>query len=75
MCYVCFFNVVLYVPCSLVITCWERPDLLALLCVVFYGVFVTLPHSVQGQVCYLIVSIPDLCIPLYFKDILLTIPV
>ena len=27
---------VLCVPCSLVITCWERADLLAVVCVVFY---------------------------------------
>ena len=24
------------VPCSLVVTCWERADLLAVVCVVFY---------------------------------------
>ena len=23
------------VPCNLVVTCWERPDLLAIVCVVF----------------------------------------
>ena len=31
--YLCY--AVLPVPCSLVITCWERTDLLVLLCVVF----------------------------------------
>ena len=27
---------VISVPCSLVVTCWERADLLAVVCVVFY---------------------------------------
>ena len=31
----------LSVHCSLVVTCWERANLLALLCVMFYCVFVT----------------------------------
>ena len=42
-----------------VVTCWERADLLALVCGVFCE-FVTFP-LVLGQVWYLIVSIPDLC--------------
>ena len=50
------------VPCTLVITCWERADLLALLCCVF----VTFPYGVPGQVWYSVVSFPDLCLPLYF---------
>ena len=50
------------------ITCWERADLLALLCVMFSCVFVTIPHGVSDQVLYLIVSIPDLCL-LYFKRV------
>ena len=50
--------VVLSVPCGLAITCWECADLLALLCVVFSCVFVTLPYGVLGE----IVSIPDLCL-------------
>ena len=29
-------------------------------------VFVTFPCSIQGQVCYLIVLIPDLCLYSYF---------
>ena len=37
-------------------------DLWALLCVVFSCVFVTFPYGVPGQVLYLIVSIPDLCV-------------
>ena len=43
-----------------VVTCWERADLLALVCGV-YCEFVIL-----GQVWYLIVSIPDLCTLTYF---------
>ena len=53
-------HTVLYVPSSLVVTCWERTDLLAFLCVMFSCFFVL------GQVWYLIVSIPDLCLLPYF---------
>ena len=63
---VCLYYIVLTVPCSLVITCWERPDLLALLCVMLSCVFVTNPYGVSGQVWYLIVSIPHLSLLLYF---------
>ena len=41
-------------------------DLLALLYVIFYCVFVTFPCGVLGQVCCLIVSIPDICLLSYF---------
>ena len=61
-----FFYTVLSVPCSLVITCLERADPLALLCVMLPCVFATLSHWCLGQVWYLIVSIPDTCILLYF---------
>ena len=50
------------VPCSLVVTCWERADIFALLYVMFSCVFVTFPYGVLGQVCYLIVLIPYLCL-------------
>ena len=61
----------LSVHCSLVVTCWKRADLLALLCVMFLlllfsCVFVTFPCGVLGQVWCLIVSIPDLCLLTYF---------
>ena len=56
---------VMYVYCSPVVTCWERPGLLALLCMSF---LVTFQYSVLGQVWYLIVSIPDLCLLTYFKS-------
>ena len=48
------------VHCCLVVTCWEKADLLALVCDVFC-VFVAYPCGILGQVWYLIVSIPDLC--------------
>ena len=35
-------------PCSLVVTCWERPDLLALLYVLFSCVVVNFPYGVLG---------------------------
>ena len=58
-------HVFLSVPCSLVVTCWERAELLALLYVAFYRVFVTFPCDVLGRVWCLIVSIPDLCLLSY----------
>ena len=49
--FTCLFHVnlcfaTLFVPCSLVIICWERADLLAHLCVVVFCVFVTFPLAV-----------------------------
>ena len=47
------------------VTCWERADLLALVC----GVYLCVSHfpiGILGQVWYLIVSIPDLCTLTYF---------
>ena len=63
--HVCLCYAVLSAPSSLMITCLERADLLALLYVMLSCVFVTFPYGVPGQVWYLVVSIPDLCI-LYF---------
>ena len=51
-----------------VVTCWERADLLALVCGVYYE-FVTCPLVSWVNVWYLIVSIPDLCTLTYFKTI------
>ena len=48
-----------------VVTCWERADLLALVCGV-YCESVTFPIGILGQVWYLIVSIPDLGTLTYF---------
>ena len=59
------------VHCCLVVTCWERADLLALVGDVyhFFFFFVTFPCGILGQVRYLIVTFPDLC-HLSFLDIL-----
>ena len=43
----------------LVVTCWERADLFALVCEVC--VFVTFPCVILGQVWCLIVMVSDLC--------------
>ena len=64
--HVCPCYAVLSFPCNLVITPWDRTDFLFLLCVMFSCVFATFPYCVPGQVWYLIVSIPDLCLLLYF---------
>ena len=46
--------------CCLVVTCWERTDLLALF-VMFNCIFLSFSHVVSpGQVWHWIVSIPDL---------------
>ena len=58
---------VLYATGSLVSNCWEKADLLALLCAVFSCVFVTFPYGILGQVRFLIISILDLCLLPYFK--------
>ena len=53
------------VHCCLVVTCWERADLLALVGDV-NCMFVTFQCGFLGQVCYLIVSFPDRCLLSYF---------
>ena len=63
--HVCLVN--LSVHCSLVVKCWERADLLALLYVMFCCVFVTFPCGILGQLWCLIVSILDLCLLSYFE--------
>ena len=50
-----------------VVTCWERADLLALVCGV-YCECVTFPIGILGQVWYWIVSITDRCTLTYFKE-------
>ena len=64
----CVCHVILSFHCSLVVNCWERVDLLARLFVKFSLVFVTFPCDVLGQVWYLIVSIPELCLLAYFDS-------
>ena len=48
-----------------VVTCWERADLLALVCGVLLKVCY-FPIGILGQVWYLIESIPDLCTLTYY---------
>ena len=48
------------VHCSLVVNCRERADLLVLVYVIFYCIFVTFSCGVLGLVWLLIISIPDL---------------
>ena len=55
----CVCHAVLSVHCSLVVTCWERTNLLTLLYVKFSCVFVIFPCGVLSQVWYMIVLIPD----------------
>ena len=62
----CVFHAVLSVHCSLVVTCRERAGLLALLYVMFSCVIATFRCVALGQVWYLIVSIPDFCLPLNY---------
>ena len=50
----------------LVVTCWERADLLALTCGVQL-VVCHFPIGILGQLWYLIVSITELCILTYFN--------
>ena len=58
------------VHCSLVVTYWERANLLALLFVMSSCIFVTLPCGVLGQLWFLIVLTPDLCLlPCFNKDL------
>ena len=45
--------------CCLVLTCWERADLLALVGDV-YCIFFSFPCGILGQVWYFIVSFHDL---------------
>ena len=48
-----------------VVTCWERADLLALVCGAYCD-FVSFPIGILRLVCYSIVSIPDPCCISYF---------
>ena len=52
----------LSVQCSLEVTSWERANL----CDVLVW-FVTFPCGVLGRACYLVVSIPDLCLLTYLE--------
>ena len=57
----CVFHAFASVRCCLVVTCWERADLLPLVGDVYF-MFVTFQcPGVLDQAWYLIVSFPDLC--------------
>ena len=62
-------HVLLSVHCSLVVICWVRAGLLLLLRVMFSSVFVTFPFGVLGQVWYLILTVPDICLLSYLVSI------
>ena len=60
------------VPCSLVVTCWERADLLALLCAMFSCVF-SLSHMVSHVRCGIqlsigLTTIPNICLLFDFPE-------
>ena len=61
----CIYHAYASMNCCLVVTWRERVDLLALVCDVYCD-FVTFPIGINGQVLYLIVSIPDPCCLSYF---------
>ena len=63
----CLSHAFASVHCCLVVTFWERADLLALVGDA-YCIFVTFPCGILGQVGYLIVSLPDLCRLSYFNN-------
>ena len=46
---VCLCQTVMFVSCSLKVTCWERADLLALLYVMFSCDFVTFSYRILCQ--------------------------
>ena len=56
------------IHCSPKVTCYERANLLALLYAMFL-LFLSLSPGVLGQVWYSIVSIPDLCLIIYFETL------
>ena len=59
-CLVFVMPLCLSVYLCLVVTCWERADLLALVCGVLLSVC-HFPIGILSQVWYSIASIPDLC--------------
>ena len=64
-CVSCVSHAFAYVHCWLVVTCWERADLFALVGDV-YCIFVTFPCGIMDQVWYLIVLFPEFCLLFYF---------
>ena len=60
-CLVFAMSLCAFVYMCFTVTCWERADLLALVCGVCH-----FPIGILGQVWFLIISIPDLCTLTYF---------
>ena len=56
----CLCHVALWSPV------WKERTFFALLYAMFSCVFVSFPHDILGQLWYLLVSIPDLCLLPYF---------
>ena len=54
------------VHCCLVVTYWERASWLMLVVFFFFCIFVIFPCGILGQVWYLIVSFPDICLLFYY---------
>ena len=67
-CVLCFHTLA-SVHCCLVVTCWERADLLALGGDVYF-IFVTFSCGILGQVWYLIVSFLIFVVFHTFKKVL-----
>ena len=68
-CCLCFMLAIVMLSCMFLAALWSPAGKswpLALLCVVLSCVFVTFQCGFSYHVWYLIVSIPDLCPPLYF---------
>ena len=55
------------VHCCLVVTCWERADLLVLVGNI-YCIFVTFPCGILCQVWCSIVAFPDLCCLFFYLE-------
>ena len=64
----CVSHAFVSVQCCIVVTCWERACLLALVGD-FYCIFVTFPCGILCQVWYLIVWFSDICLLSYFKNL------
>ena len=64
----CLFPAALWSPVGKGLT-----SLLSCMLLFSWCSFFTFPSGVLGQVCYLIVLIPDLCLPLYLYSVLLSL--
>ena len=66
-CVFCVSHAFASVHYCLVVTWWERADLLALVGDV-YCIVITFPCGILGQVLNLIVSFPEFCLLSYFDN-------